>query len=73
MDSFDHEPLSKVSEKDRPCKFTLEVEADRVECPLNTVVFMLILTLILANSKYFLNPPRHCGANNFFEGFLNVQ
>lgn len=52
MDSLDQEPQS-----DRPSKFALELEADRMKCPLNTVVLMLILMLILDNSSLFLIHP----------------
>ena len=52
MDSLDQEPQS-----DRPSKFTLELEADRMKCPSNTVVLMLILMLILDNSSLFLIHP----------------
>ena len=49
MNLFDHEPLSKISDRESPFKLTLEVKTDFVECLLKTSL------LILTSSNTVLN------------------
>ena len=54
-------------ESNRPWKFTLKREAQRVECTLNTVVFML------ANSKTFLIHPNAVKLTISLKGLLKLS
>ena len=54
-------------ENNRPWKSTLKREAQRVECPLNIVVFML------ANSKTFLIHPNAVKLTISLKGLLKLS